>query len=353
MAVDFLTEREGYAVGERCTAAGADCSAAVGRTLDGGESFRWTAIGPGQPEGVTFLDARQGYVVLHQSGSAQRLLRTVDGGRTWRTVAREPFYGMPHFVGRGFGYAILTGPGGGPTGRLALSADGGRTWRTVPTGAYRPVAAAFPDRMHGFLAGWRCSAPRHGLAACAGAILGTADGGQNWRVLKAVGTTETGNTGAFAIDALQAGLVYAALPDLAGCTMGGCLPELDVSRDGGQTWQVLQPAYRWGPAIAPGWAGGPQFARAELGWIGLSPGAGPGAGGVLVTTDGGRSFRQFFARRFVPGSLDPVGDVAYAVATSVPPGGGSAPVLVRMTPAGGLTYLWPATRGASRARSSP
>ncbi len=122
--------------------------------------------------------------------------------------------------------------------------------------------------------------------------------------------------------------------------MGGCLPGLEVTMNGGASWQTLQPSYAWRAGIQPGWPSGPHFASPLVGWIGLSPGAGPGAGGVLVTTDGGKSFRQYFAHRFTPAALDPVGDVAYAIAGPVPVGSGGNS-LVRTSLKGSLQELWP------------
>jgi len=222
------------------------------------------------------------------------MLGTTDGGRTWTPLARNrDFAAVPQFLNDRVGYAISAG--GGASGVMAASA-----------------------------------------------LVGTTDGGRTWQVLQAIGTTRTGNVGTFALDFLSPAVGFAVLPSLQGCTMGGCLPALEATGDGGETWHTLQPAYQWGSAIMPGWPGAPIFTSPSAGWIALSPAAGPGAGGVLVTQDGGRSFRQFFARRFVAGSLDPIGNGAYAIASPAPPGSGGGQALVRISAQGGVRQVWPA-----------
>ncbi len=342
--LDFLSEQQGFVVAERCGPLPTDCQAGFGSTTDGGTTFHWTRLGQGFPAAVQFLDPQRGWVLIGRPGQPQRLLGTSDGGRRWTRLAAGPFAVAPHFLTPAFGYAVAAKDGAAgevSASMLELTADGGRTWRPVSTGGYTPADADFLDPEHGYVAGWRCTAAQSaGGASCQGAILGTSDGGLSWHLLQAVGTSDVGNTGTFALDFLSRTTGFAALPNLQGCTMGGCLPGLEATGDGGKTWRTLQPAYRWGAAIQAGWPSGPFFTSPLLGWLGLSPGAGPGAGGVLVTTDGGKSFRQYFARQFTPGSLDPVGSMAYAIAQPLPSGsGGSA--LVRISLQGVLQQVWP------------
>ncbi len=344
-ALDFLTVQRGYVAGERCGQGQGHCVAAFGRTANGGADIAWTPLGPGSPSDLQFVGPQLGWVLLANPGQPQRLLGTTDGGRTWTRLAAGVFYAPPRFLANDFGYAIAARPGRGgefSASSLELTRDGGRTWQSVATGGYLPAYADFPSENQGYVAGWHCSG-QGPQSVCRGAILGTDDAGEHWRVLQAVGESSVGNTGTFALDFLSPTVGFAALPDLQGCTMGGCLPGLEETRDGGRTWQTLQTAYRWGAQIQAGWASPPVFTSAKTGWIALSPGAGPGAGGVLVTVDGGRSFHQFFARGFTAGALDPVGGVAYAIAGSLPPGSSAGTALVRITPPGGVRRVWPAS----------
>ncbi len=349
VALDFLTVQRGYVAGERCAGSPGHCVGAFGRTTDGGADIAWTPLGPGSPSDLQFLGPQFGWVLLGNPGQTGRLLGTTNGGRTWTRLDAALFFAPPRFLTSDFGYAIAVRPGRGgafSASSLELTRDGGRTWQSVATGGYLPAYADFPSENQGYVAGWQCRG-QGPQSVCRAAILGTQDGGAHWRVLQSVGESSVGNTGTFALDFLSPSVGFAALPDLQGCTMGGCLPGLEETQDGGRTWRTLQTAYRWGAQIQAGWASPPVFTSAKTGWITLSPGAGPGAGGVLVTLDGGSSFHQFFARGFTAEALDPVGGVAYAIAGSVPPGSTAGAALVRITPRGGVRRIWPAAVPAS------
>jgi photosystem II stability/assembly factor-like uncharacterized protein len=337
--------RHGYAVAAQCVPGTESCIGAIGETLDGGKSFSWTLIGRGEPQSVQFADPQHGWILLGREGQTESLLGTTDGGRTWRVLERgRGFVGAPRFFSDAVGYGIV--PANGSPGplratELVRTMDGGRTWQGVATAGYYPADVDFLDARAGYLAGWRCSADGGPFGSCQGAILSTADGGKSWHVVQAIGSTATGNVGIFALDFLSPTVGYASLPNLQGNTMGGGLPALEETTDGGQTWHQLQPAYQWGSDIQAGWPSAPQFVSPQVGWIALSPGAGPGAGGVLVTTDGGHSFRQFGARDYIAGSLDPVGGVTYAVATPMPPANGSCSALVVIRTNGAVQQLYP------------
>jgi photosystem II stability/assembly factor-like uncharacterized protein len=343
-AIDFLTMQHGYAVAEHCVPGTEDCTGAIGATRDGGKTFSWRTLGSGAPQSVQFTDPQHGWVLLGREGQTQSLAGTSDGGRTWSVLEKgQDFVGIPRFLSDTLGYGI--GPGRGPQAlmgptTLVRSEDGGRTWQSVATDGYYPADVDFLDAQTGYLAGWRCSSGGGPFGSCQGAILGTVDGGSSWHVLQEIGTTATANVGTFSLDFLTPMVGYASLPNLEGNTMGGGLSALEETTDGGQTWHQLQPAYQWGANIQAGWPSAPQFVSPKVGWIALSPGAGPGAGGVLVTTDGGHTFHQFGAVDFVAGSLDALGSVAYAVVTPRASGGsGSALMLIRTN--GALQQIYP------------
>jgi photosystem II stability/assembly factor-like uncharacterized protein len=103
--------------------------------------------------------------------------------------------------------------------------------------------------------------------------------------------------------------------------MGGCSDyTLYRTQDGGLTWSVQQTPQRrwWVPQplnAAPGFLGRPQFASAQVGWFEISPSAGPGVGGVLVTGDGGRSWARYGSEEdWVPMAIAPArGQVAWVL----------------------------------------
>jgi len=129
--------------------------------------------------------------------------------------------------------------------------------------------------------------------------------------------------------------------------MGGCGGyTLYSTTDGGETWATLQrPEGQewWGPtprsAPAGGFLGAPQFTSPTSGWIRIDTGAGGGTGGVLVTTDGGRSWRRSpgDTGTWSVGALAPVdGKVAVATVHAYE-GSGSTTFLAR-TIDGALTW---------------
>lgn len=342
--IDFQTVQHGYAVAQRCVPGTEDCTGAIGATSDGGTNFSWSVLGQGAPQSVQFTGPQHGWVLLGREGQTQRLVGTTDGGRTWSVLERgQVFVGAPHFLSDTLGYGIGPGQGTrilmGPT-ELLRTTDGGRTWQGVGTGGYYPAYVDFIDPHHGYLAGWRCTTGGGPFGSCQGAILATADGGRRWHVLQEIGTTNTANVGTFALDFLSPTVGFAELPNLAGNTMGGGLSALEETRDGGRTWYPLQPNYQWGTGIRAGWPSAPQFATGQVGWIALSPGAGGGAGGVLITTDGGHTFHQFGAADYVAGTLDALDGIAYAVVTPMAPNG-PASALVAIGTNGTVQQLYP------------
>lgn len=186
------------------------------RSLDGGQ--RWSRFGPADGDGevtsVAFRDRRSGFA-LRVGGYDNRvrdlrvaILRTGNGGRTWRRVARSVFDRVGA-VAAGRRALLTAGAEGlrssrggaglrrvrGPAGRARLegfdrgrgvlvafgrrfaarSVDGGRRWRRVPLpGRSRVREVDFVDRSVGYL-------------AASGNAYRTRDGGRTWQLLRAVG----------------------------------------------------------------------------------------------------------------------------------------------------------------------
>src|SRR5947199_1717289 len=118
--------------------------------------------------------------VVWASGSGGTVLRTTDGGGSWRNVAPRgasalEFRGMKAFDARD---AVLMSVGDHPGDfRTYLTSDGGRHWRITNRNA-NPQAfydcMTFFDREHGLL----LSDPVNGRFR----ILITANGGRSWRI---------------------------------------------------------------------------------------------------------------------------------------------------------------------------
>jgi photosystem II stability/assembly factor-like uncharacterized protein len=118
---------------------------------------------------VFFANARTGFATGHQA----TLLRTEDGGTTWKEVSitvkdRPALFAVRVEGNRGIAV--------GAYGAYLESADGGRTW------AARAIGPADFDRhLTGIAA---LGGNRYLVAGEAGALLATADGGVTWQALK-------------------------------------------------------------------------------------------------------------------------------------------------------------------------
>ena len=195
-------ERLGWAVGH---------NAAILRTVDGGE--RWTMVHEAPEEerpllDVWFRDKRTGFAV----GAYGYFLATRDGGDSWvsRAVSKDDFHLN----------ALIPAPrgGDGPAQRLYLAAeagavyrsdDGGQTWRALPS----PYAGSW----FGGLALDRDGVLLTGLR---GHLFRSEDGGETWTRIAA----DT-----------QATLTGAARLTSGAIVVGGLEGSVLTSRDGGHS----------------------------------------------------------------------------------------------------------------------
>ena len=164
----FVGRADGWAVGGRRV--DDDTTRGVIRhTTDGG--VHWT--GQTVPSGVQalskvrFVDDRTGWAV----GEAGVVLRTADGGSTWKKVQLAPKCGLldVDFVDRRFGWVCGSIALGGDIGYRTT--DGGATWTRENIIVDAIQAVDFTDRRHGWQAG------------ASGLVLFTDDGGASWKEL--------------------------------------------------------------------------------------------------------------------------------------------------------------------------
>ncbi|MFH8366889.1 WD40/YVTN/BNR-like repeat-containing protein [Streptomyces sp. NPDC018031] len=277
----------GLAAVSRSTAWLAGSGGTVLRTVDGGRSWRDVSPpGAGELEfrDVEAFDARRAVVLAIGEGEASRVLRTDDGGATWTETFRNAdpraFYDCMTFFDRRSGIA-LSDPVDGRY-RILSTRDGGRSWRVLPSDG---MPAAQPGEA-AFAASGQClvsSGGRHAWIATGGAatarVLHSADRGRTWTV--ATSTIPAGDParGVFAL---------AFRDHRRGIAVGGDYragqPSPDaaaVSSDAGARWTAAAqspPAYRSGVSWLP---------------YGRSTALAVGPTGTDVTTDGGRSWRPF------------------------------------------------------------
>ncbi len=294
--VDFASQKNGWVAIE--DAAGR----ALLRTTDGGEHWERLTLARGSTDQIRFVDPKTGWLlgsVDDPSGCyakcTRAVLRTTDGGRTWVQVfaAGESGgfgpLGQLSVLDAQHGWIVQPAPPCRTSfdncSRLWGTADG-TTWSQLAVLDGTTTSLDFVDPNTGWVA-LRTSAEA--------SVLVTHDGGRTWaRQFHAYGQSPL-----LQISFANARDGWALGSDLAYCAMGGCVGyTLYGTTDGGVSWTTLQrPEIPWwGPtpplASAAGFLGAPQFTSSTSGWIRIDTGAGPGAGGVLITADGGRTWRR-------------------------------------------------------------
>ncbi|MCJ1675792.1 oxidoreductase [Streptomyces sp. APSN-46.1] len=277
----------GLAAVSRSTAWVAGSKGTVLRTVDGGRSWRDVSPSGAAAEGLELrdieaFDARRAVALSIGEGEASRVLRTEDGGATWTETFRNPdpraFYDCLTFFDSRHGLA-MSDPVDGRF-RILSTADGGRSWEVLPS-------TGMPDALPGeagFAASGQCLVSAGSrdvwLATGGGAVarvLHSADRGRTWRVAE---------SGIPAGDPAKGVFALAFRDRTTGLAVGGdyrsgqTSPQAAAtSSDGGRTWRPAAappPAYRSGAAWHP-------YAR------GVALAVGPT--GTDVTADGGRTWR--------------------------------------------------------------
>ncbi|MEV6399380.1 oxidoreductase [Streptomyces sp. NPDC051907] len=275
----------GLAAVSRKTAWVAGSKGTVLRTADGGRTWRDVSP-PGARElefrDVEAFDGRRAVVLAIGEGEASRVFRTEDGGATWtesfRNTDPKAFYDCITFFDSRHGLA-MSDPVDGKY-RILSTGDGGRTWKVLPNDG---MPAALPGEA-GFAASGQClvSAGRKDVWLATGGgssarVLHSADRGLTWTVAESTIPAGDPARGVFAL----------AFRDRAhGIAVGGdyrgdqASPNAGaVSADGGRSWR---------PSTTP-----PPAYRSGVAWLPHSRSAALAVGptGTDLTVDGGRSWR--------------------------------------------------------------
>ncbi|WSR22097.1 oxidoreductase [Streptomyces sp. NBC_00211] len=284
----------GLAAVSRSTAWVAGSKGTVLRTVDGGRTWRDVSPPGAVREGLELrdieaFDARRAVALSIGEGEASRVLRTEDGGATWTEAFRNAdpraFYDCLTFFDSRHGLA-MSDPVDGRF-RILSTDDGGRSWAVLPS---QGMPDALPGEA-GFAASGQCLVSAGSrdvwLATGGGAsarILHSADRGRTWRVAE---------SGIPAGDPAKGVFALAFRDRTTGLAVGGdyrtgeaSLHAAAVSADAGRTWR---------PAPTP-----PPAYRSGAAWLPHLRGAALAVGptGTDVTTDGGRNWRPLEAGSF-------------------------------------------------------
>jgi photosystem II stability/assembly factor-like uncharacterized protein len=275
----------GLAAVSRETAWVAGTKGTVLRTSDGGGTWR-NVSPPGAAElefrDIEAFDGRRAVALAIGEGEASRVYRTTDAGATWtesfRNADPRAFYDCMTFFDRRHGLA-MSDPVDGKY-RILSTADGGRSWKVLPDDGM-PAAQ---EGEASFAASGQClvsSGSRDVWLATGGAargrVLHSADRGRTWTATDAPIPAGDPVRGVF-------GLAFRDRTH--GIAVGGDYradqpsPKAAATTgDGGRTWTTADqppPAYRSGVAWLPG---------SRRGALAVGP------TGTDVTSDGGRSWR--------------------------------------------------------------
>ncbi|WP_433466696.1 oxidoreductase [Spirillospora sp. CA-128828] len=216
------------------------CGAVVAASLAAPGTARATPGGPAWRLTPTGSEARlRGLAAVDRSvawlaGSGGTVLRTTDGGGTWRNVAPAGAAGLEFRDIEAFDArrAVVLAIGEGDASRVYATSDGGRTWTL---GFRNDEPKAFYDCMTFFDS-------RHGLAMSDPVdgrfrLIATGDAGRSWRVLPSAGMPPA-LEGEAGFAASGQCLVSHGSRDVWLATGGGSRSRVFHSGDRGLTWTV-------------------------------------------------------------------------------------------------------------------
>ena len=222
------------------------------RTSDAGAT--WRAMTPRMPASIagawgsmqfTFASATVGVGArdpdVEAADTTAVMIRTTDGGQSWSQVALQNWIPTGGLAFVGASQAFATGFSSIPVGQFSggqlwTSNDAGKSWRAV-AGTQVPFllyAVDFPDRLHGYAVGGNFAKneqrPWRG-------VLATSDGGRTWSVRYQSPDDDRSNpiTRVRFLDSTHG---WAAV---GGCTIGAngpCGAEVMVTGDGGRSWRT-------------------------------------------------------------------------------------------------------------------
>jgi photosystem II stability/assembly factor-like uncharacterized protein len=282
----------GLAAVSRDTAWVSGNNGTVLRTADGGAT--WRNVSPtGVVDSATLqfrdieaFDADTAVILGFGVGEEARVYRTTDAGAHWtetfRNTDADAFYDCMAFFDHRHGLAVARPVGG--KFRVLSTSDGGRSWSVLPNEGMPPALA---DEFT-FAAGGRCISVfggREAWIATAGPlgarVLHSRDRGLTWTAsVTPLAGSDTAGAFATAFRTPHQGIA------IGGDVLNepGAAHVMALTRDGGATWTE--------PVTGPH-----GYRSAVTWWLNLFPVA-VGPNGSDVSLDGGRTWRQFSTSSF-------------------------------------------------------
>lgn len=253
------------------------------RTTNGGRT--WKDVSPPDTAGLLFRDveahsAKRASVMSIGFGEESRIYTTTDGGRRWRLafLNDDPnaFYDCMDFFAGGRRGLALSDPVGGKF-RIAATKDGGESWQVLPNDRMPPAV----EGEFAFAASGTCLVAHgerdawFGSGGGASRVFRTRDGGRSWSVTEApIPAAEAGGVFSLAFRNSREGVMVGG--DFTAPANG--VKASGFTRDGGASWR------------SGGDLGG---YRSGVDWLKGDTLIAVGPTGSDVSHDGGRRWKAF------------------------------------------------------------
>ncbi len=214
------------------------------RTEDGGASWKKITVTSDKLDfrDIDAIDEKTTYVLSIGNGDASRIYKTTDAGATWRLQFRndDPKVFLDAMSFWDADHGLVIGDSIDRQFYLLMTSDGGQHWTRVPPNKLPPAK----DNEGAFAAsGTNIAVYGHnyawiGLGAAARArVMRTADGGRSWKVFET--PVKSGQS---------SGIFSICFRDAShGVIVGGdyqreneAVDNLAITSDGGQTWKLVK-----------------------------------------------------------------------------------------------------------------
>jgi photosystem II stability/assembly factor-like uncharacterized protein len=267
----FVGRTNGWATGFYVAVTGGHVSqyTALVHTLDGGKHWRpLPDIETYQIEpAFWFLDSKTGWVTWPEVVREDHLIRTGDGGHTWRDLHAPGYRVHLRFFDERRGVATESTSGGA---LFCSTTDGGITWQK------QQVDLVYPDVLQFLNAnvGWLGGVVPHSDDVFRPRILYTLDGGRSWSHSSMPDGVQGDPHDMFFVDSTHGWLIL----------WNGISTHTNTllrTVDGGQSWQQVPMSHQQLDAV--------RFLSEGIGFVFVTDGD---AAAVLSTTDGGETWQR-------------------------------------------------------------
>lgn len=287
-SIDFIDNKTGWVIqNKNATTQGPSW---ILRTEDGGIHWERTLLKDMTANKLKFITKDKGWAIaesaIESNGaskvSTMRILQTLDGGKNWTTQWEKKLEPTNTkelwFQNESKGYVLVDG-------LLLSTSDSGNHWSPISFAAenFAPQHMNFINMNIGWVIGTTLKNNQAADEATAAErkliVLKTTDCGKHWSKQFEKKYTN-GPIGSVGIDFTDASTGWFLTSDLS--TLNS---ELYHTSNGGVNWSKQNQIRAGRPTPTQ-----LQFLSSKIGWIPLDVGAGPIAGGLMYTEDGGKTF---------------------------------------------------------------